>query len=246
MKVTLAKHGLQPFDNRWPARFKPAFNSAKSAARFALPAIPRSIAGAVNFLAHLFLAEPHSASRVGNLLGDFVTGTPDSLRPRFPAAILAGIVRHRTLDAWTDAHAGLAKLKAYIDPARRRFAGAIIDVLHDGFLARQWTDYSPLSLRAFLDQCYSALLQHRGSLPPDLAADLDDRIAHDWLGHYGSDEGLEDVFARMARRRPAFAVLRSSLDDLRPHRQAFDEAFAVFFPDAIAKVKALGPELQAL
>lgn len=214
--------------------------------RFAREGIARSITFAVNFLAHLYLAEPHPASRVGNLLGDFVTGTPESLRPRFPAAILAGIVRHRTLDAWTDAHAGLAKLKARIDPVRRRFAGAIIDVLHDGFLTRRWTDYSALPLRAFLDQCYSALLQHRDELPQELSDDLDDRIARDWLGHYGTDEGLEEVFGRMARRRPAFAPLRLAVDDLRAHRQAFDEAFAAFFPDALAKVKALGPELQAL
>jgi acyl carrier protein phosphodiesterase len=200
----------------------------------------------VNFLAHLFLAEDHSASRVGNLLGDFVTGNPASLRPRFPPAILAGIVRHRTLDAWTDAQPSFLQLKPLVSPARRRFAGAVIDVFNDYFLARHWDRFSALPMRDFLDQCYAALIEHRSHLPPDLGDDLDERLANDWLGHYGTFDGLDDVFARMARRRPAFAVLRTSIDDLRGNLELFEQGFAGFFPSAIAKVKALGPEREGL
>lgn len=200
----------------------------------------------MNFLAHLFLAENESASRTGNLLGDYVTGTPESLRPRFPEAILAGIVRHRRLDAWTDRHPEIRSLKAHIRPERRRFAGAIIDVFHDGYLAREWSRYSDQPMRDFLDECYAALLEHRRHLPPELNESIEGKIAHDWLGHYGSEEGLRDTFARMARRRPAFAILRGSVDDLLANPRVFEDGFSKFLPDAISAVGMLGPEREGL
>lgn len=200
----------------------------------------------MNFLAHLFLSENESASRVGNLLGDFVTGRPDSLRPRFPEPILAGIVRHRQLDAWTDRHTEIRNLMAHVSPGRRRFAGAIIDVFHDGYLTLQWSRFSSQPLRTFLDECYAALLEHREHLPPELDDSLDEKIAHDWLGHYGSEEGLRETFARMSRRRPAFAILHGSMDDLLANPQVFEDAFSRFLPDAIATVKRLGPEQEGL
>ncbi len=200
----------------------------------------------MNYLAHLFLAENESASRVGNLLGDHVKGTPKSLRHRFPEAVLAGIVRHRFLDAWTDRHPEIRNLKALIRPERKQFAGAIIDVFHDGYLARQWSRYSHQPLRDFLDDCYAALLEHRAHLPLELNDNLDGKIAHDWLGHYGSEEGLRDVFVRMARRRPAFAVLHDSVDDLLENPQVFEDGFSRFLPDAISMVESLGPERNGL
>ncbi|MEC8942826.1 MAG: DUF479 domain-containing protein, partial [Verrucomicrobiota bacterium] len=56
----------------------------------------------MNYLAHLYLAGPTDASRIGNLLGDFVKGTPASLEGAYPVEVIAGIVMHRKLDRFTD------------------------------------------------------------------------------------------------------------------------------------------------
>ncbi|MCH1508013.1 MAG: ACP phosphodiesterase [Akkermansiaceae bacterium] len=45
----------------------------------------------MNFLAHFHLAKNTDASRVGALLGDFVRGTPESLRPQFPNEVIDGL-----------------------------------------------------------------------------------------------------------------------------------------------------------
>lgn len=199
----------------------------------------------MNYLAHLLLAENHAASRVGNLLGDFVPGRPESLRGSFPDAVLHGIIRHRAIDRFTDCHRITAQLKAFISPGRRRFAGAITDVFHDHFLTRHWSDHCPVPLDEFTGTCNAELIERRMILPPELAESLDERIADNWLGRYGTDEGLEQVFLRMAARSPSFAPIRGAVEDLAANRGVFEKAFHEFFPDLRQWVRALGPEADA-
>ena len=196
----------------------------------------------LNYLAHLLLAEATPASRVGNLLGDFATGWPESLRERFPAAVVAGIVRHRAIDGYTDSHPVMARLRECVAPPRRRFAGVIVDLIYDHFLTRYWADYSPQPLAEFVRDCNQALRENRAILPPELGETLEERIADRWLEHYGTDAGLADVFRRVALRRASFAPVREAIGDLQGHRAEFEAGFREFFPELQAWVKACGPE----
>jgi acyl carrier protein phosphodiesterase len=198
----------------------------------------------LNYLAHLLLAENDPLSRVGNLLGDFVAGRPESLE--LPLRVVQGIVRHRAIDRFADDHPVTARLKALVAPERRRFAGVIVDLVHDHFLTRQWEDYSPSPFRGFIDTCNQALRAHLELLPPGLAGTLEERIADDWLGHYGTDEGLDGVFYRVSLRHPGFAPIRGAVDDLRRHRAEFEVGFHEFFPALQAWVGTLGPEAKVV
>jgi acyl carrier protein phosphodiesterase len=200
----------------------------------------------LNYLAHLLLAENHAASRVGNLLGDFATGRPESLRGSFPDAVLHGIVRHRAIDRFTDSHRITNSLKACIAPGRRRFAGAITDIIHDHFLIRHWGDYCDVPLAEFTAACNAALREHSPILPPELRDSLEERIDDDWLGRYGTEEGLDHVFQRVSRRHPGFAPIHDAIDDLTANREVFEKAFHQFFPDLRQWVRALGPEADAV
>lgn len=199
----------------------------------------------LNYLAHLLLAENQPASRVGNLLGDFVTGRPESLRDRFPDAVLKGIIRHRAIDRFSDSHKVTSRLKGAVAPARRRFAGVIIDIVHDHFLTRRWSEFSEVPFRDFIARCNAALLGLREILPPDLGETLDERIADDWLGHYGTDEGLDNVFHRVALRHHGFTPIKDAIEDLRTNRGEFERGFEEFFPDLQEWVVRLGPEADA-
>ena len=55
----------------------------------------------MNYLAHLLLAEPSREGLLGSLLGDFVKGP---LGDRYPEQLRRGIVLHRAIDSFTDAH----------------------------------------------------------------------------------------------------------------------------------------------
>ena len=56
----------------------------------------------MNFLAHLFLAEPTDESRIGGILADFTVGRIEELRKRYGPGIARGIQRHRDIDRFTD------------------------------------------------------------------------------------------------------------------------------------------------
>lgn len=196
----------------------------------------------MNYLAHLFLAEDHAASRIGNLLGDFITGRPGEIA--LPPAVVAGIVRHRAVDRYTDDHPAIVEARGFFTGERRRFANAILDICLDHFLATSWTDHHPLPLRDFLDQVNRELLTHRSWLPPELDQGLEARIADDWLGHYGSEKGLQEVFDRVATRRPACAIIATAMEDFVVRRGDLKSTFEKFLPDLLAHLGHLGPELR--
>ncbi|MFC7336782.1 ACP phosphodiesterase [Haloferula chungangensis] len=198
----------------------------------------------LNYLAHLFLAENNAASRIGNLLGDFVTGRPEEIQ--LPPEIVAGIIRHRTIDRLTDDHPAVIAARDLFTDERRRFSNAILDICFDHFLANSWSQLHPLPLRDFLDQSYDDLRTHRKWLPASLSDTLDERIADDWLGHYATETGLQKVFNRVAERRPACAAVATAMIDFRANREVFESVFHTLIPDLRAQLVDLGPERLAV
>src|SRR6476661_6124760 len=116
----------------------------------------------MNYLAHLFLSEGTPESLIGNLLGDFVKGTPVNL---YPEEIRKGIDLHRKVDSYTDSHAIVRSSKSLVCADRRRFAGVLIDVFYDHFLAKNWLEYSEIPLRDFSRHVYKILQDNRDILP---------------------------------------------------------------------------------
>ena len=110
----------------------------------------------MNFLAHAFLARSSPELLIGGLLGDFVKGR-ERLQQYSPA-VRAGILLHRAIDRYTDAHPAVHASCALISPARRRFAAILVDVFCDHFLACHWHRYTDLPLEAFTQQVYTTLL----------------------------------------------------------------------------------------
>ena len=198
----------------------------------------------MNYLAHLLLAEDEPVSRVGNLLGDFVSGRPETLQ--LPPRLVQGIIRHRAIDRFADDHLVTARLMALVAPERRRFAGVIVDVTHDHFLTMRWHDYSPIPLQTFINDCNQALRDHAKLLPPALADTLEDRIADNWLGRYGTEGGLDAAFQRISRRHHRFLPIGEAIEDVRRYRAEFEAGFIEFFPELQAWVRDLGPEAKVV
>jgi acyl carrier protein phosphodiesterase len=186
----------------------------------------------INFLAHLILAAPTDASRVGNLLGDFVRGTPESLRGTFPDEVLHGIMMHRHLDRFTDDHPAFKSARPLLAPERRRFAGIIVDVVFDYFLTAHWSHFFPaIDLAEFIDDCYSTLERNPDWLTEDLRAVLPRMREENWLHSYGTLEGLTLTFQRISRRSRRTGAIAEAHLDFITHKQSFEQAFHAFFPD---------------
>ncbi len=183
----------------------------------------------MNWLAHLRLSPTAPLLRLGNLAGDFVRGVDLAT---LPAAVQAGIAQHRAIDRFVDAHALVRRSRERLAPPFRRFAGVLVDVYFDHFLARDWHlhgDGRPL--RAFVDEVHGQLRAHAAVLPPRLAAALPTLQREDWLGSYARLDGIDAILARMSGRVARANPLGDGGAELRARYAAFESDFAAFWPE---------------
>ena len=196
----------------------------------------------MNYLAHLLLAEQTPHGWLGALMGDFVKGTID---PTLPEAMRRGIALHRRIDSFTDAHPVHRASRNRIAGARRRFAGIIVDLCYDHFLARRWGRHAALPLDEFTTQVYAALARHHPLLPPRLARLAPRMIAEDWLGSYRDLDALGAALDGIANRSPRVAPLAGAIEDVRHRYRELGEDFDAFFPELAAHAGTLKAAARA-
>ena len=194
----------------------------------------------MNYLAHLYLAEDTDESRLGNLLGDFVKGR---IGNTYSPGIQRGIKTHRKVDVFTDSHQKFLESKELISPERRRFAGVIIDLSFDHFLAKNWAAYSDRELDSFNRSVYEMLKRNIGILPEKLALFLPRMINEDWLGSYKNLEGISLVIDRLSnrleRRFKRQNTLKGAAREIESNYRELDRNFKDFFPELVGYVEGL-------
>lgn len=184
----------------------------------------------MNYLAHVFLSSESRDAIVGGLLGDFVKGAAiDAYR----SEIGAGILLHRRIDRYTDAHAVVRESRRLISAPRRRFAGIMVDVFYDHFLVRHWNRFSEVPLAVFTRRVYGQLLPQRASFPERLQRMLPRMVADDWLGSYGRMTAVDAALRGIARRfkhKQRAEVLADSARELVHNYPQLENHFLTFFP----------------
>lgn len=181
----------------------------------------------MNYLAHLVLADDTPESLVGNLAGDFVQGiSPAEIHP----LLRPGIARHRAVDRFTDAHPAVRQSRARLGPNWRRFAGVLVDVYYDHFLAANLDHYARVPLPAFSTKVYGVLASQAHLLPPRLARVAPLMVEHDWLRAYATLEGVTEILRRMSRRTRRGVPLADSVPEFRLAMPGMLADFNEFFP----------------
>lgn len=189
-------------------------------------------AGAVlNFLAHLYLAEPGPYGLLGSLMGDFVKGP---LAGRYPPPLARSLLQHRRVDTFTDAHPIVRASRARIGAGYRRFAGILVDVFYDHFLARDWASWCSEPLPAFTGRVYALLHTHRDMLPSRLGAIAPHMARSDWLGSYAQVEAVEYTIDRLGNRLKRGNALRGGGDELQRQYAQLEQDFRAYFPEVVA------------
>lgn len=184
----------------------------------------------LNYLAHLYLADQTDDSLIGNLLGDFVKGRPGE---HYSDEIVAGILFHRKIDAFSDAHPIMRTSRGRIGPQMRRFSGIIIDVCYDHFLAKHWRRYSNQNLTVFVQHAYDVLQKNHFILPERLQRILPYMISEDWLGRYIEIKSVGVTLDRITRRLTRGERFRGAIVEVEKNYDDLESDFLKFFPDLL-------------
>lgn len=182
----------------------------------------------MNYLAHLYLAEDNDAALVGNLLGDFVKGR---LAPQLDSRIYQGIKLHRAVDCFTDAHPIHRRSRQRMSARRRRYAGIIVDMAYDHFLARHWSQFRNDPLEAFAKRVYAALYRYYAELTPRLRQILPRMAREDWLTAYRDLDNIGLALDRLSLRLSHPSPLPGVVDEIRGAYRELEADFMQLLPE---------------
>lgn len=182
----------------------------------------------MNFLAHLYLSGEDVELKIGNFIGDFVKGKD---LPQYSKGVQNGIFLHRAIDDFTDHHAIVQKSKDRLRPKYRHYAGVIVDIFYDHYLAIHWKKFADTSLEDYVNATYAMLQERKTDLPPNAQYMLPYMIEHNWLYNYQYFSGIERVMQGMSRRSRFNSKMDESVAELKAFHADFEEEFLAFFPD---------------
>ena len=86
----------------------------------------------MNFLAHIYLSGNNKEITIGNFIADGIRGKDYK---KYPEAIQTGILLHRQIDTFTDAHKTVRQSTKRLHENYGHYSGVIVDILYDHFLA---------------------------------------------------------------------------------------------------------------
>ncbi len=182
----------------------------------------------MNFLAHLYLSENNTNIMIGNFIADSIRGNQFAhLHPE----IQKGIKLHREIDTFTDAHKIVRKSKRRLNKRYGLYAGVVIDIFYDHYLAKNWDLYSAIPLDLYVDQVYELLQSNYDILPEKTQYMLPFMIEHNWLYNYQFTEGIQRVMNGMNRRTKNRAQMNLAIEDLLALDAQFQEDFTAFFEE---------------
>lgn len=185
----------------------------------------------MNYLAHLLLADDNPQHQLGALMGDFVRGRPETLAQQYPAILVDGIMGHRQVDVFTDAHPTFLQSRSRFSAERRRVAGIIVDMVFDHFLSKHWQLFSNEPRTAFIERVYDVLTHQTEMMPPRMKLVTPKMVEHDWLGSYLELDNIGHALDRISNRFTRKNPLSGAIDEVRLQYSQLEGDFLTFFPD---------------
>lgn len=188
----------------------------------------------MNYLAHIYLSGDSDEIMLGNFIGDYVKGNKHM---HYPEQVAFGIRLHRSIDLFTDQHNDVRRCINLLKPGYGRYAGIVVDVFLDHFLAANWNNYSEYTLHQFARHAHAVFLSNFGLLPFRVKQFLPFLIQHKRLESYAERENLYQVLEIMSRRTSLPANSQWAMQILFQEYEQFGALFRSFFAEMIAYVE---------
>ncbi len=159
----------------------------------------------------------------------------DGIRGRqfenFPKEIQKGILLHRAIDTFTDAHPIFRESTKRLHERYHHYAGVIVDIFYDHFLAKNWANYSDEDLDEYVARFYQSLHTHHDLLSERTKEILPYMEQQNWLSSYQSIEGIERILTQMDRRTKNSSNMRFASEELTLYYADFEKEFTSFFEE---------------
>ncbi|MCG8384186.1 MAG: acyl carrier protein phosphodiesterase [Cytophagales bacterium] len=191
----------------------------------------------MNFLAHAYLSGNSTKLLVGNFIGDFVKGKQYR---NLEEEVAQGVLLHRAIDDFTDQHPVVGQSKAKLREKYRHYAGVIVDMAYDHFLASNWSRYHSQGLLEYTKKVYAIIEDHNPILPGRMETMLHYMKQDNWLYQYATLEGIDQALTGMSRRTKFDSKMDEAVIDIENHYQDLKAEFETFLPDAVKFAKEQG------
>jgi acyl carrier protein phosphodiesterase len=182
----------------------------------------------MNFLAHIYLSGDNEFIKIGNFMADGIRGKHFE---EFPMDIQKGITLHRAIDTFTDAHPVFRQSTKKLHARYHHYAGVIVDVFYDHFLAKNWSFYSNENLEEFIQNFYESLRKNQAVLTEKTIGFMPYMFKQNWLSSYQTIEGINSILTQMDGRTKNKSKMRFATEELQEFYTDFEEEFTTFFKD---------------
>jgi acyl carrier protein phosphodiesterase len=185
----------------------------------------------MNFLAHIYLSGDNDLIKIGNFMADGIRGKHFE---SYPLEIQKGIILHRAIDTFTDAHPIFRQSTKKLHEKYHHYAGVIVDVFYDHFLAKNWNTYSDEKLEEFVARFYQSLQDNHSILSERTKGMMPYLIEQNWLVSYQTIEGIHRILTQMDQRTKNESKMRFASNELSEYYAEFEDHFSEFFEELIA------------
>lgn len=166
--------------------------------------------------------------KIGNFMADGIRGK-DYMN--YPDEIKKGILLHRAIDTFTDAHPIFRQSKHRLHERYGHYSGVIIDIFYDHFLAKNWNNYSKTPLTEYVSHFYNLLDNNFNILTTRTKKLLPSMVHQNWLLSYASIEGISTTLYRMDYRTKFKSKMQYSTEELQLFYKEFEEEFTHYFEE---------------
>ena len=182
----------------------------------------------MNYLAHIYLSGDNDLIKIGNFMADGIRGH-DYLK--FPDEVIKGVLLHRAIDTFTDAHPIFRQSKHRLHENYGHYSGVIIDIFYDHFLAKNWTHYSQEPLEDFASNFYKSLATHYDITTERTRGMLPYMTERNWLVSYATITGIGMILFQMDHRTKNKGNMKNAIKELQQYYYQFEEEFTLFFEE---------------
>ncbi|MEH6408778.1 MAG: acyl carrier protein phosphodiesterase [Leeuwenhoekiella sp.] len=176
----------------------------------------------------MFLSGDNDLITIGNFMADGIKG---SRYLTYPMDIQKGIILHRSIDTFTDAHPIVRQSTKRLHKNYSHYSGVIVDILYDHFLAKNWHKYSQNPLNEYVNQFYKMLNDNFELLTPRIQKMVPHMVNQNWLLSYAKIDGIATVLHNMNIRTKNVSGMNRAVDDLKLHYDKFEAEFTAFFEE---------------